>query len=144
MTSVIDLNVVLPLMLEQHPHRFAAEHWWEQCDEAAVLFTLPVRMGVLRLLTNRKVVGDGVLSPDSAWQTLNDILQDGRALVADDIPPGQSLLWRRFTAGRDPSPNLWTDAWLAAFAEATGSDLVTFDRGFRSFGLSNLTLLSAG
>lgn len=36
-------------------------------------------------------------------------------------------------ADRTASPNLWTDALLAAWAEATGCRLTSFDGGFRSF-----------
>lgn len=143
MTSVIDLNVVLPLILDQHPHRETAVAWWDGCMDEAVLFTLPVRMGVLRLLTNRTVMGSKVLSPDEAWDALQQVTADVRAVVVDEIPPGQEVVWRRLVRAREPTPNLWTDAWLASFAEAIGGEMVTFDRGFQSFGLSRLTLLSA-
>jgi len=42
---------------------------------------------------------------------------------------------------REPSPDLWTDAWLAALAEASDCEMVTFDRGFRSFSRLKLRLL---
>jgi predicted nucleic acid-binding protein len=35
--------------------------------------------------------------------------------------------------GRAATPNLWTDAWLAALALTHGCEMVTFDKGFRSF-----------
>jgi uncharacterized protein len=31
------------------------------------------------------------------------------------------------------TPRLWTDAYLAAYAQASGLTLVTFDQGFRQF-----------
>ena len=36
---------------------------------------------------------------------------------------------------------LWTDAWLAALAQALDCEMVTFDRGFRSFSKLKLRLL---
>ena len=39
------------------------------------------------------------------------------------------------------TPNLWTDAWLAATAESQGVGLTSFDTGFRSFALRNFELL---
>jgi predicted nucleic acid-binding protein len=39
-------------------------------------------------------------------------------------------------------PSSWTDAYLAAFAEAHSYSLVTFDAGFRRWLTLNLTLLS--
>lgn len=44
-------------------------------------------------------------------------------------------------ARREPSPDLWTDAWLAALAQAHGCEMVTFDGGFRSFAKLKLRLL---
>jgi predicted nucleic acid-binding protein len=35
--------------------------------------------------------------------------------------------WQAFTAGPRTSPNLWTDAYLCAFANAAQLTLVTFD-----------------
>jgi toxin-antitoxin system PIN domain toxin len=140
---VIDSNVVLPLLLEQHPHRAAAAAWWNDCEDLSVIFTLPVRMSVLRLLTNRTLMGDGILAPDKAWETLSALLTDARAATKDETPLGIDIIWLRLVRDREPSPNLWTDAWLAAYAEATGAEMVTLDRGFRSFNLKHLRLLSA-
>lgn len=98
-------------------------------------------MAVLRLLTNRALMAKGVLSPESAWKFLRELTEDARAVCADEIPPGLDMLWLTFVRGREPSPNLWTDAWLAAYSEACGWEMVTFDRGFRQFNLSRLTLL---
>lgn len=39
------------------------------------------------------------------------------------------------------SPGLWTDAYLAAFAQAADLMLATFDRGFRRFVDLRLVLL---
>lgn len=44
-------------------------------------------------------------------------------------------------ARREPSPDLLTDAWLAALAQAHGCEMVTFDGGFRSFAKLKLRLL---
>jgi hypothetical protein len=96
---------------------------------------------VLRLLTNRTLMGEGVLSPEVAWHTLRELAEDVRAVVTDEIPTGLDVLWLAFVRGRKPSPNLWTDAWLAAYAETRGWEMVTFDGGFRQFNLSRLKLL---
>jgi len=41
----------------------------------------------------------------------------------------------------EPTPNLWTDAWLAALAMSLDYEMTTFDRGFKSFRELNLRLL---
>ena len=40
------------------------------------------------------------------------------------------------------SPNLWTDAWLAALADAAGAGLTSFDSGFSKFELRKFELLA--
>jgi len=44
-------------------------------------------------------------------------------------------------SSREPSPNLWTDAWLAALALSLDYEFTTFDRGFKSFRGLKLRLL---
>ncbi len=141
MKCVVDANVLLPLLLEQHPHRPAAAAWWDQQADESVLFTLPVRMALLRLLTNRTLMGKGVLQPEEAWAAVAVLTGDARAEIRTEVPPGLDSFWHHFVRGRAPAPNLWTDAWLAAFAEAEGAEMVTFDREFGNFPLSHLRLL---
>jgi predicted nucleic acid-binding protein len=46
-------------------------------------------------------------------------------------------------ADREATPNLWSDAYLAAIALSTGLQMVTFDAGFRSFpSLNPLVLMT--
>jgi predicted nucleic acid-binding protein len=90
MKSIADVNVLLPLILEQHSHRAAASAWWNDQPDESVSFTLPVRMAVLRLLTNRALMGTGVLEPVQAWQTLGELSNDARAVVRHDVP-----IWAR-------------------------------------------------
>lgn len=141
MNSLVDVNVLIPLVLEQHPHRAEAAGWWDDQPDQSVLFTLPVRMALLRLLSNRKLMGEGVMNPEEAWQTLHALTSDARVIVRNDAPIGLDHLWLLLVRGCAPTPNLWTDAWLAAFAEAEGLRMVTFDKGFCRFSLSNLELL---
>ena len=52
--------------------------------------------------------------------------------------------WQSFGNLGRTSPNLWTDAYLAAFANCAGLRLVTFDEGFYRFkGLDVLILTTA-
>lgn len=139
--AVIDSNVVLPLILEQHTHREAAAKWWDEQPDQSVIFTLPVRMSILRLLTNRKLMGEGVLQPDQAWEALLLLTGDIRSVIHHQNPVGLDRIWLRLVRDREPTPNLWTDAWLAAYAEAADAEMITFDRGFRSFSLGRIRLL---
>jgi toxin-antitoxin system PIN domain toxin len=139
---IADANVLLPLLTEGHAHRGPAIDWWESCNDGDVGLCLPVRMALLRLLTNVRVMGSGTLLPEQAWDAVDQLINDPRISLIDQIPLAHDKHWHANIAGREPSPDIWTDAWLAALAQATDSEMTTFDRGFRSFAKLRLGLLS--
>jgi len=142
MRSIVDVNVLLPVLAVGHLHRDSALHWWEHCGDGQVGLCLPVHMGVLRLLTNIRVMGAGVLRPQQAWEVVDQLRRDPRIALIERIPQTHAHRWHANIARREPTPDLWTDAWLAAMAQATESELVTFDRGFQSFAGLKLRLLA--
>ena len=141
MRCIADANVLLPLLTEGHAHREPANTWWEARDDGDVGLSLPVRMALLRLLTNSRVMGSGTLRPAQAWSAVQCLIDDPRILVVDQIPSTHPKLWYDHIARREPTPDLWTDAWLAALAQAHECEMVTFDRGFRAFSKLKLCLL---
>ncbi len=48
-------------------------------------------------------------------------------------PDGLDEPLKKFVTPCAATPNLWTDAYLAAFANAAELKLVSFDRGFLKF-----------
>jgi len=138
---IADANVLLPLITEGHAHQAPAADWWDSCDDGDVGVSLPVRMALLRLLSNTKVMGSSVLRPATAWTAVQSLIDDPRIEVVDQVPAARDKLWYNNVARREPSPDLWTNAWLAAPAQAHDCEMVTFDRGFRSFSKLNLHLL---
>lgn len=141
MQFVADANVLLPLLTEGHAHAAPAARWWDTCDDGSVGLSLPVHMALLRLLSNARVMGASVLKPAAAWNAVQSLLDDPRIDVIDAAPAGHAAHWHANVARRAPSPDLWTDAWLAALAQARDCEMVTFDRGFRSFPKLKLRLL---
>lgn len=141
MRCIADANVLLPLITEGHAHQTPATDWWDSCDNGDVGLSLPVRMALLRLLSNTKVMGSSVLRPAAAWSVVQSLIDDPRIEVLEQIPAAHGKLWYDNVARREPSPDLWTDAWLAALAQAHDCEMVTFDRGFRSFSKLKLHLL---
>jgi predicted nucleic acid-binding protein len=97
------------------------------------------QMGLLRLLTNKSVMGADVLSSREAWRTYRTILSDERIQYAPE-PFSLEPEWRRMTAQDRPMPKIWTDAYLAAFARTGGMQLVTLDRAARSMAPEALLL----
>lgn len=138
---IADANVLLPLLAEGHLHAAPAVDWWETCDDGDVGLSLPVRMALLRLLSNAKVMGSSILRPATAWNAVQRLIDDPRVEPVDQVPAAHHMFWYGNVARREPSPDLWTDAWLAALAQACDCEIVTFDRGFRSFSKLKLRLL---
>ena len=142
MRCIADAKVLLPLLSADHPHREPAMAWWNEQGDGEVGLCLPVKMSLLRLLSNRKVMGDSVQRPEAAWSAVEALAEQPCVVTIDVAPPSHAQYWRRNVEGREPTPNLWTDAWLAALAQSLGSEMVTFDRGFRQFTELKLRLLA--
>ena len=43
------------------------------------------------------------------------------------------IVWRSLSLRASVSPKVWSDAYLASFAQSAGMDLVTFDQDFRQY-----------
>lgn len=120
MRCIADADVLLPVLVEGHVHQAPAAVWWGECNDGDVGLSLPVRMALLRLLSNSRIMGSSVLRPAQA---------------------AHARIWYDNVARREPSPDLWADTWLAALAQAHDIEMVTFDRGFRSHSKLKLRLL---
>jgi len=84
-------------------------------------------MGLLRLLSNPAIMGEDAIDRSQAWRTYDQLWADERVLWADE-PAALDAVWRAISARDDKSHRLWTDDYLAAFAQASDATLVTLDR----------------
>jgi hypothetical protein len=84
-------------------------------------------MGLLRLLSNPAITGDDAIDRSQAWRTFDQLRADERVLWADE-PAELDAVWRAISARDDKSHKLWTDDYLAAFAQVSDATLVTLDR----------------
>ena len=84
-------------------------------------------MGLLRLLSNPAIMGDDAIDRSQAWRIYDQLWADERVLWADE-PAELDAVWRAISARDDKSHKLWTDDYLAAFAQASDATLVTLDR----------------
>lgn len=126
MNYLADVNLWIALAADQHVHHPAASRWFRNLRDDKLAFCRITQMGFLRLLTNKHVMQEEVVSPGRAWETYRALRSDWRIrYLAEPIELAE--LWHSFTLGRAASPNFWTDAYLCAFAQAAGSTLVTFD-----------------
>jgi uncharacterized protein len=140
MPALCDVNVLLALCYERHTHHPKAVAWLEEQNDDDVVLCRSTQMSLLRLLCHRTVMGQDVCSLDQAWGIYDTILKDARFRFCEE-PAGLERQWRNLTQGKNPSPQLWQDAYLAAFALAAGFSLVTVDKGFEQFTGLALTLL---
>jgi toxin-antitoxin system PIN domain toxin len=141
MTSLVDVNVVFALLVERHVHHGVAWKWWKKREEESVGLCLPVRLGVLRLLTNTRAMEGSPISPLEALEAWDRFEEDPRTFWVPDQGRAHELAFRRFVDGRESTPNLWTDAWLAALAESAEIGITSFDSGFRTFDLKHFDYL---
>lgn len=136
MKCVGDVNVIFALLVSHHMHHFQAWNWWQALPDDSLAVCWLTRLAVLRLLTNAKAMNGVPLANQDALNIWDQLAQDPRTFWSE---PGASheLYLRSFVAGRKPSPNLWSDAWLAAHAESQGWRLTSFDADFQSFALTD-------
>jgi toxin-antitoxin system PIN domain toxin len=121
-----DVNVWLAAAWARHEHHSAAQRWLD-AEEDEVALVRVTQMSMLRLVSNPAVMGDESLSRRAAWDVVDALLADPRIQLVQE-PGGLEPLWVTFSKRDDASHLLWTDDYLAAFAQAAGAELVTLDR----------------
>jgi toxin-antitoxin system PIN domain toxin len=73
-----DVNVWIAVAAEQHIHHTVAKRCFTNIQTDQVLFCRITQLGFLRLLTNKHVMGEEVLSPSDAWQAYRALRADRR------------------------------------------------------------------
>ena len=116
MTVLLDANVLIALLVEDHVHHVAAENWF--VGMRAKFATCPITQGSLM----RLLIREGQPA-SAAREVLAGATGDPRhEFWSDDIPytdvPTQGIIGHRQV----------TDAYLGQLARARGSRLATFDQ----------------
>jgi toxin-antitoxin system PIN domain toxin len=138
---LLDINVWLALTFQSHVHHVSAKRWLEAHPSQRMFFCRLTQQGFLRLASNPKAFGDEAVTLVVAWQLYDALLADPQFAFAEESP-GLETLWRSFTARFDFSPKVWSDAYLAAFAQAGQLKLVTFDHDFHRYATLDVDVLS--
>ena len=138
-SNFLDANVWLALIWEGHVHSAAAQHWFNQASQEEFFFCRLTQMAVLRLLTTESVTGQDAQTMEGAWKLWDAAINDSEATFLSE-PAGLENEFRSRSRFLSRSPKVWSDAYLLAFASATGLRLVTFDRALRSRGADVLVL----
>ena len=123
---LVDVGVWLAAVWGRHAHYPVASDWLNQQTDDLV-FCRVTQMSLLRLLSNPAIMGDDSVDRSQAWRLFDQLWSDERVLWADE-PDGLDAVWRAISARDDKSHKLWTDDYLAAFAQAGDLTLSTLDR----------------
>ena len=146
MIALCDVNIWVALTVEPHVHHALVRHWFDRVDPVSkLLFCRATQQSFLRLLTSERIIGPyGVpaLTNEAAWAAYDALAADARVGFREE-PPGLEEQWREYASRRLASPNLWMDAYLAAFARQHDCQFVTTDRAFRQFPSLDVLVLGA-
>jgi toxin-antitoxin system PIN domain toxin len=128
-----DINCWLALAISSHKHHHPARAWFASLPPSRpCFFCRYTQMGFLRLANNLSAFPQAAVTQDQAWILYDAFRSHPRVGFAVE-PPTLEATWRPFTQTPRFSPKVWNDAYLAAFAQAGGYEVVTFDQGFTQF-----------
>jgi toxin-antitoxin system PIN domain toxin len=124
--TLVDVGVWLAAVWGRHVHHPVASGWFNRQGDDLV-FCRVTQMSLLRLLSNPAIMGDDAVDRSQAWRLFDQLWADERVLWADE-PDELDAVWRAISARDDKSHKLWTDDYLAAFAQTSDLTLATLDR----------------
>lgn len=127
-----DLNVWLALASPDHIHHPQAVDYWENLAAEQVLFCTVTALGLVRLISQPKLMGNGVKSLSEASVLLQDFCKQPGVSLATPACDGWDVYHQLIQSGDWPA-RLCTDVHLAALAISNGWRLVSFDRDFERF-----------
>ena len=141
--TLFDTNIWIAIVFKKHPFHRAAQQQLEQASPSQpAVFCRSTEQSFLRIATNDRLLKFFDVAPttNSAALAMLHQLQALPQVRADDVPPGTTMLWHSLAAMETPSPNVWMDAYLAAFAISGGLQFVTADKDFNAYQRHGLAL----
>lgn len=126
--SLLDVNVWLASSWRNHEAHERVTAWVQRGSEGLAMCRV-TQMGFLRLSTVPAIAGPDTLTRRAAWRALDELRLQPNVMWLEE-PVGLERLWRAISAGDDRSHKLWTDDYLAAFAQTADLTLVTLERSF--------------
>ena len=125
--NLLDVNVWLASSWRNHESHDRVAAWLTGADHLGLCRV--TQMSFLRLSTLPAVAGTDALTRRDAWRALDELRAQPTVVWLVE-PEGVERVWRAISASDDQSHKLWTDDYLAAFAQMADLTLVTLDRGF--------------
>lgn len=124
---LIDTNVWVALLLEDHPHNSLAQERLSPFTDGEANFCRATQKGLFRLLSQSTTTYGNPVPMRQCWSIYQQ-LRNGNRFGYLDEPYGLEQVWRELTSSPLASPKHWMDAYLQAFAELAGLKIITFDR----------------
>lgn len=134
-----DVNVWIALLNPQHAHHQHAKHYWEHSAAPSIGLCRITMLGLLRLSTNKAAMGGTPYTTEQAWAAYQGVI-DLPEVAFFAEPSGMDAAMRKHCAHPQFRAVDWTDAYLAAFAQAANLRMVSFDKGFARY--ADLALLA--
>lgn len=122
---LVDVSVWLAAIWGRHAQHRVASQWFDNQQDDLALCRV-TQMSLLRLLSNSAILGEDAVIRSEAWRVVDRLWSDDRVLWAEE-PDRLDTVFRAISARDDHSHKLWTDDYLAAFAQASGASLATLD-----------------
>ena len=133
MSSLVDSNVWMALAFDRHEHHSAALAWLEsETNGGAACFCRTTQNSFLRLATSVRFLKEEALSNRAALAAYRKLRGDPRCGWLDE-PTDIEAMWFKLAERETPSPKVWMDAYLAAFAIRAGVRFVTLDGDFKKY-----------
>ena len=127
-TYLPDVNVWVALNHDLHAHQAAANLWYKAVPTTdRIAFCRQTQLSLFRILSTHAIMADGALSMNECWKIFGQWIGTGQVDWAEE-PGGIERCLRDLTSKAEIAPKAWNDLYLAAFAEAAGLTLVTFDK----------------
>jgi toxin-antitoxin system PIN domain toxin len=142
MRHLCDSNVLLALVLANHPHHTLALKWFQSLGPGETVgLCRATQLSFLRLLTTEAILKRDTQTNAEAISVWNGLAGSPRCEFLFQEPSSLESKWLVWSGLDTASPKVWMDAFLAAFAMGHGLRLVTFDRGFEPYRKQGLDLL---
>lgn len=131
---LIDINVWLAMSWDLHPQHSAASRWHvsirNSANNSVLMFCRFTMVGLLRLLTNRMVMGDSTTTLEGALRIYDRWRQDPSVDLAPELRATESFFRQALELhAHQSATKAIADCYLVGFAEAASARLVTFDKG---------------
>jgi len=122
---LVDVGVWLAAIWGRHAQHRIARQWFDVQSDDLILCRV-TQMSLLRLISNPAIMREDAVTRSDAWRIVDQLWSDNRVLWAEE-PDHLEAVFRAISARDESSHKLWTDDYLAAFAQASGASLATLD-----------------